>query len=175
MIINNLPSRGRIAGMDLFLKAVSELPVDLAGMGTEAYGIGEILHPQLPGFLSRYRFYFHPPRWTSLGLSLLEAMMVGLPVVGVGTTELPMVIQNNVSGYYDTNMNSLVDKMKQLVNDHALASRMGSEAKITAQQKFNIGRFTNDWEKLFRLVIQQKATPPAPSHNKTEEPFSLHF
>jgi glycosyltransferase involved in cell wall biosynthesis len=37
--------------------------------------------------LARRRVYLHPFRWTSLGLSLLEAMLLGMPVVALATTE----------------------------------------------------------------------------------------
>src|SRR3712207_7592364 len=37
--------------------------------------------------LARRRVYVHPVRWTSPGLSLLEAMHLGLPVVALATTE----------------------------------------------------------------------------------------
>ena len=37
--------------------------------------------------MARRRVYLHPIRWTSLGLSLLEAMHLGMPVVVLGTTE----------------------------------------------------------------------------------------
>lgn len=154
VVINNLPTRGRIAGLDIFQQIIKELPVDLAGMGTEAYGIGEVLHPHLSQFLSRYRFYFHPPRWTSLGLSLLESMMMGMPVVGLATTELPVVIKNGVSGFFDTNPEILKQKMKLLIDDHSLAISMGREAKKTAMERFNIKRFTSEWEQLFQTTIK---------------------
>jgi glycosyltransferase involved in cell wall biosynthesis len=154
VVINNLPARGRIAGFDLFLDAMKELPVDLAGMGTETLGLGEVLHPHLPEFLSRYRFYFHPTRWTSLGLSLLESMMIGMPVIGLATTELPLVIKNGVSGFFDTDINALLEKMKLLIDDKTLAIQMGEEARKTAIQRFNIQRFTSDWEQLFQSVTQ---------------------
>lgn len=157
VIINNLPSRGRIAGFDVFMDVMKQVPVDLAGMGTESFGIGEVLHPDLPGFISKYRFYFHPTRWTSLGLSLLEAMMMGMPVAGLGTTELPMVIENNVSGFYDTNIDALVEKMQLLINNQQMAWQMGQQAKKTATEKFNIRRFTKDWEQLFSSVVHQGA------------------
>ena len=37
--------------------------------------------------MARRRVYLHPHRWTSLGLSLLEAMHLGMPVVALATTE----------------------------------------------------------------------------------------
>lgn len=62
VIINNLSDRGRRLGYDIFEEVRERLPLDLIGMDTEKLGgLGEILHPQLPGFISRYRFFFKKP------------------------------------------------------------------------------------------------------------------
>lgn len=39
-------------------------------------------------FAARYRFLFNPIRYTSLGLAVIEAMMIGMPVVALGTTDM---------------------------------------------------------------------------------------
>jgi hypothetical protein len=154
-VINNLPIRGRIAGYDLFIEAAKRLPIDLVGMGTESIGLGEVLHPDLPKFLSRYRFYFHPARYTSLGLSLLESMMVGLPVVGLATTELPIVINNGISGFINTDFNCLMDDMQLLLDDKTLALNMGKEAQKIAVNKYNIQQFVSNWEDLFERIYKK--------------------
>jgi hypothetical protein len=40
-------------------------------------------------------FYFHPVRYTSLGLSLLKTMMIGIPIVGLATSS--SAIKNGIS------------------------------------------------------------------------------
>ena len=88
VVINNLPERGRRLGLDVFQYVQAQVPIDLIGMGSESVGgLGEVLHPQLPGFIRQYRFFFNPIRYTSLGLAVIEAMMIGMPVVGLATTE----------------------------------------------------------------------------------------
>ena len=43
------------------------MPLELVGMGSaELGGIGEVPNPALPNFLSHYRFFFNPIRYTSL-------------------------------------------------------------------------------------------------------------
>ena len=157
VVINNLPSRGRLLGLDLFLEAKKHVPLDLVGMGTGELGIGEVLHPQLPEFISRYRFFFNPIRWTSLGLAICEAMMLGIPVVGLATTELSSVIENQRSGFVHTDPDYLIKKMKLLLKDKNMAVALGNEGKKTAMERFNIRRFTTEWKELFERTISKHA------------------
>lgn len=153
VVINNLAERGRRLGADVFMAARERVPLDLVGMDALSLGgVGEIDPPQLPEFVSRYRFFFNPIRHTSLGLAIIEAMMVGLPIVGLATTELSTVIENGVSGYVDTNLDRLVAVMRDLLADPAEARRLGENARRCARERFDIGRFTRDWDETFRFV-----------------------
>jgi hypothetical protein len=159
VVINNLPLRGRLLGLDIFLKVREQVPIDLVGMGTGDLGLGEVLHPQLPEFISKYRFFFNPIRYTSLGLAVCEALMQGIPVVGLATTELSAVIDNGHSGFIHTDVNYLIDKMNLLIEDAELAQKIGAGGRELAQQRFNIMRFVNDWEQLFNRVTSQSKSP----------------
>jgi hypothetical protein len=160
VIINNLNERGRRLGLDIYMKVRERIPLDLIGMDTKKIGgLGEILHPQLPAFISQYRFFFNPIRYTSLGLAVLEAMMVGVPVVGLATTEMVTVIENGRSGFLHTNVEYLMECMQKLLVDKSLATRLGAEGQKVAFQRFNIQRFTSEWEKLFTRVIRKEKNP----------------
>jgi glycosyltransferase involved in cell wall biosynthesis len=162
VVINNLNERGRRLGLDVFNQVREEVPIDLIGMDTlKIGGLGEILHPQLPSFISKYRFFFNPIRYTSLGLAVLEAMMIGMPVVGLATTEMVTVIKDGESGVLHTNIDYLIQRMKDLLRDQALATRIGNAGKKIAMTRFTIQRFTRDWNELFRKVINEnKVTQP---------------
>ena len=155
VVINNLPKRGRLLGLDIFEQVRKELPIDLVGMGAEQYGIGEVLHPELPAFISQYRFCFNPIRYTSLGLAVCETMMLGLPIVGLATTELAVTIKNDFTGHIHTNINYLIEKMIYLLDHPDKAAEMGSNAKIDAIKLFDIHRFTEEWEALFQRVTNR--------------------
>jgi glycosyltransferase involved in cell wall biosynthesis len=152
VVINNLPLRGRLLGLDIFEAVRKEIPLDLVGMGAEEYGIGEVLHPHLPEFIAQYRFFFNPIRYTSLGLAVCEAMMQGMPIVGLATTEMAVTIKNGYSGFINTNVDQLVSDMKMLLNEPGKAAEMGRNAQKSAQERFNINRFVSDWENAFREV-----------------------
>ncbi|MFQ4144078.1 glycosyltransferase [Chlorogloeopsis sp. ULAP02] len=154
VVVNGLRSRGRRLGADVFARIRREVPLDLVGMGSEELdGLGEIPHHQLPAFASRYRFFFNPIRYTSLGLAVCEAMMVGLPIIGLATTEMATVVENGVSGYVDTNLENLIFRMRLLLSNQNHAQNLSQGATQTAQKRFNIQRFINDWDKTFKSVI----------------------
>lgn len=154
VIVNNLKKRGRRLGLDIYKTVKKEIPLDLIGMNSkELGGVGDISYDRMPDFLSRYRFVFYPIRYTSLGLSLCESMMVGLPVIGLGTTELVTVIKNGVSGFIDTDVNSLIKKMKFLLDNKNYAEKLSIEVKKVAEKRFNIERFINEWEQVFNNKI----------------------
>lgn len=156
VVINNLRDRGRRLGLDIFLKIRKRVPLDLIGMDTEKIGgLGEILHPDLPAFIKDYRFFFNPIRYTSLGLAVIESMMTGVPVVGLATTEMVTVIRDGTSGILHTDPEYLVNGMKKLLTDKALAQRLGAEGKKVAMRRFAIDRFVRDWYNLLSKVIQK--------------------
>ncbi|MEH3114225.1 glycosyltransferase [Pedobacter terrae] len=158
VIINNLPTRGRLLGFDIFEELSKTIPLDLVGMGAEAYGIGEVLHPQLPAFISNYRFFFNPIRYTSLGLAVCEAMMQGMPIIGLATTEMSVTIKNGHSGFVRTDINMLKRDMELLLENPVLAMELGNHARKTAEERFGIKRFTSEWQKLFEKVRAKELT-----------------
>ena len=129
-------------------------------MGSEELGLGEVLHPRLPEFISHYRFFFNPIRYTSLGLAVCEAMMSGMPVVGMATTELVTVIQDGMNGYVHTDLSYLIDKMNLLIRDRSLAEKIGAAGRQTALQRFDIGRFADDWKNILQQVIGPSIVTP---------------
>lgn len=162
VVINNLNERGRRLGLDVFNEVRKHIPLDLVGMDTKKIsGLGEILHPELPGFIRKYRFFFNPIRYTSLGLAVIEAMMIGLPVVGLATTEMVTVIRNGQSGILHTDVGYLISGMKSLLDNKKLAVQLGAEGRKVALERFNIGRFTEDWYHLLSEVINERSVMTA--------------
>jgi hypothetical protein len=156
VVINHMHQRGRKLGADIFEKVSKQVPIDLVGMGTKEFGgLGEVLHPDLSDFITQYRFCFNPIRYTSLGLAVCEAMMLGVPMVAMATTEYVTVIKDGVSGFIHTDIDYLIEKMKMLLNDHSLATKIGEEGKKVARERFNINRFTSQWKSIFTLAVHQ--------------------
>ena len=152
-VINHLDQRGRRLGADVFVQMREQLPLDLLGMGSEALGgLGELPLRELPDACAPYRFFFHPVRYTSLGLGLLEAMMLGMPVVALATAEIPRVIDDGVSGFIDSRPSRLLDCMRELLKDHRLAARLGQQARRQALEHHSITRFVADWNRALASI-----------------------
>ncbi|MBT1702861.1 glycosyltransferase family 4 protein [Chryseosolibacter indicus] len=169
VVINGIVKRGRRLGLDVFKKVREEIPLDIVGMGSEEVGgLGDINNRKLPELISQYRFFFNPIRYTSLGLSVCEAMMAGLPIVGLATTEMSITVTNGQSGYISTDVDFLIEKMKMLLNNPDKAQTLSQGARETALQKFNMKRFTNDWLKIFHQVVNKTYV----NNNITESIYS---
>lgn len=163
VVINHLARRGRRLGRDIYEQVESKVPLHHVGMEAELVkgGLREIRHSQLSEFESRYRFLFNPIRYSSLALSVCEAMMVGLPVVALATTEMATVITNGISGYISNDVKELIGHMKELLGNLAQAKRLGEGARKTALERFNIHRFIRDWEETLAFVTGTPKTQVA--------------
>lgn len=155
VVINNLQTRGRRLGLDIFEEVRKEIPLDLIGMNSEKLGgLGEVPPEKIPAFISEYRFFFNPIRYTSMGLAVCEAMMVGMPVIGLATTEMPTIIDNNSNGYIDTDINNIIAAMKTLIDTEVMAHLWGVNAKTFAKKRFNIERFKREWIQVFEEATE---------------------
>ena len=149
-VVNNMQQRGRIAGYDLFSSLRQQVALTCVGMNAAAIGgLGEIHYRNLHRTVAGYRFLFSPMRYSSLPLAVIEAMTIGMPIVALATTELPTVIENGVHGFVSNDPDVLAERMQFLLDNPAEATRMGQNARQLAQDRFGLGRFVADWNRLF--------------------------
>ena len=165
VVINGLARRGRRLGADIFVRAREEVPLDLAGMESEELGgLGAFFRDELAQLSARYRFYFHPVRYTSFGMAACEAMLIGMPVVALATTEMPTVLRDGESGIVSTDTEYLIAGMHELLRDRQRAARLGAAGREIAAARFGIPRFRRDWDAAFERVRSRPAgAAPVPS------------
>ena len=146
-VVNNLYRRGRRLGPDVFDRVAAEVPVDLAGMNGSPYGrwLGDLALPELHRRLPEYRCFFNPIRYTSLGLAVCEALALGLPVVGLATTEMATAVRSGVNGYVETRPDRLAAHLRRLLADPDEAAELSAGARTLARERFGLERFVRDW------------------------------
>ncbi|ETJ02046.1 MAG: putative glycosyltransferase, partial [Actinomyces urogenitalis DORA_12] len=173
---------GRITrqkGLPHLLRAVAQLPeqvqvilcagapdtpeikveVDQAVAGLQATRTGVILieemlpHRELQAVLASSDVFVCPSVYEPLGIVNLEAMAMGLPVVGSATGGIPDVIVDGETGYLvpidqltdgtgtptdpERFAADLAERLTALVTDAELASRMGAAARRRVEEHFS--------------------------------------
>jgi hypothetical protein len=159
--INDPVRRGRAVGADLLPGLARAAPLDVFGMRTELLRDGAIPPDRLWTFdlpqavmhaeMARRRVYVHTARWTSLGLSLLEAMHLGMPVIALATTEVVAAVPPQ-AGVVSTRPQELADALSHFVHDTHAAEIAGKAAREAALARYGLGRFLADWDALLEQV-----------------------
>lgn len=161
VVVNEPVRRGRITGTDLLPMVALAAPVDVYGMGTEVLttaehgyevlGHGDVPQQRMLGELADRRVYVHLCRWTSLGLSLLEALMLGMPAVGLATTEAPEALAG--SGVLLSNQPAKLNAaIRRYSHDWDAAAHAGRRARTWVRERYGLPRFHADWERVMKEV-----------------------
>ncbi|SOD61625.1 Glycosyl transferases group 1 [Streptomyces zhaozhouensis] len=164
VVVNEPLRRGRTTGTDLLPGLAASLGLDVFGMGTEnlAAELGlapercrswDLPQEELHDAMARRRLYAHPVRWTSLGLSLIEAMHLGMPVVALATTEVVEAVPAE-AGVVSTRPEVLAGAAAHYAREPEAARTAGRAARQAALRRYGLKRFLADWERLLEEVIR---------------------
>ncbi|PRZ02657.1 glycosyl transferase family 1 [Isoptericola sp. CG 20/1183] len=164
-VVNEPVRRWRVAGTDVLLEVARHVPVDVYGMGVTGLGNHR---PPVPGApplrlyddvpqaamhdaLARSRAYLHPFRWTSLGLALLEAMALGLPVLALPTTEAPVAVPPT-AGVLSSRPETLVATARRWLAEPDEAREHGAAARAHVLQHYSLDAFLHRWDAILTEV-----------------------
>jgi hypothetical protein len=166
VVINEPIRRWRITGTDLLPAFAKAAPLDVFGMqaarlpqrlGVDPAAIwvfDDLPQQKMHAELARRRVYLHPFRWTSLGLSLLEAMLLGMPVVALATTETVEAVPPE-AGVVSNRLDVLTSARQGFVSDPLWSRRAGQAARSAALGRYSLARFHRDWDRALRGEISR--------------------
>jgi len=188
VVVNEPVRRWRVTGSDLLPRFAEAAPLDVFGMGADglpdALGlgpdrlavVGDLPTRQLHRRLARCRVYLHPIRWTSLGLSLIEAMQAGMPVVALATTEAYRAVPPG-GGAVSTDLDLLVRTARELVADPDAARAAGEVARAHALDRYGLRRFLDEWDAVLEALVAEgpraAAALPSGSLSGSSSPAAL--
>jgi Glycosyl transferases group 1 len=153
-VVTNEPvRRNRVTGTDLMPRFAAVAPLDVYGMGVAGLRLDRVTtyddppQARMHAEIAKRRAYLHLCRWTSLGLSLIEAMQIGMPVLALATTEAVAAVPED-AGVLATRVDTLVDAAHWLIDEPAQARLLGARARQVALARYGLDRFLADWDRL---------------------------
>ncbi|HEX2174962.1 MAG TPA: glycosyltransferase family 4 protein [Nocardioidaceae bacterium] len=173
VVINDPVRRGRAVGTDLLPTIAEAAPVDLFGINVDLFGDEthlpasrvathvDVTQEKLHRELASRRVYVHTSRWTSLGLSLLEAMHLGMPVVALDTTEVSRAVPPE-AGVVSASPEELAAGVRRFVADLDAASAAGAAARRAALERYGLERFLADWDRVLGETVSSESIRTTP-------------
>lgn len=171
MSANEAVRRRRVLGTDLLPEISRGAPIDVFGIGSDhvpaaldagdriASG-GDLPTHELHDQIARRRAYLHTARWTSLGLSLIEGMLLGMPVLALATTQVPASLPPDV-GELTLEPARLARAAARYLSDPDRARADGLRAREVALERFGLARFLSDWDDVFDEAVSRVRTAPS--------------
>ena len=170
---------GRVKGFDTLLVAASLLEEGIPGVHVLIVGDG----PRRPflediarrlGIHHRVHFageaddirvplavmdlFVFSSRWPeAFGLTLIEAMAAGKPIVATRAGAVPEVIHHDLDGWLVPPDDPLVmmEGMTRLLNDRHAASRLGCQAQARVREAFSLERMVAQVEHVYEDCVKQ--------------------
>ena len=144
------------------LRIVGEGPMDRE-LRAKAAELGILDHIEFTGYaansfneLKKIDIFVLPSRSEGFGISILEAMAAGLPVVATDVGGIPEQILDGETGIliapYQPEM--IAKAVIYLLENRQIARKMGEKARTRAVEYFNYSRFVKSHEELYHELMK---------------------
>jgi glycosyltransferase involved in cell wall biosynthesis len=197
-VVGILARLDHVKGIDVLLRSTVDVPgIDLAlvGRGPERTALEQ--QASALGIASRVTFvdwtesprdalagfdiFVLPSRHEGLPLSIVEAMLAGLPVVATNVGSVAEAVLDGTTGYVvpPEDTVALSRALQDLAEDPARRERMGAAGRARALEHFTASRMAAMYENLYDTVLfdpRRCAGPPClrGRTNRFPRPFTIH-
>jgi L-malate glycosyltransferase len=113
--------------------------------------LGSVAHREMPSVYQSADILFFPTLREGFGLSALEAMACGIPVVSTNCSSIPEVVTDKKGGFLcsPNDITDMKSKIIQLALSPSLRSDMGAFNRERALREFPIEKMLLQYEQLF--------------------------
>ena len=109
----------------------------------------------IPGVLSSLGVFVSAARSEPFGLSIVEAMAAGLPVVAAASEGAVEIIDDGVRGRLAPvgDPEALANAINDLLDNPVERSRLGRNVQLAARERYSLSRMVSDTEQVYREVL----------------------
>jgi glycosyltransferase involved in cell wall biosynthesis len=130
--------------------------VDELGLGKRIEFVGLVTPNKIFDYLIGADIFVRPSLSEGLGNSFLEAMAVGLPVIGTPVGGIPDFLKENVTGWFCElrKPESIAEKIKFIVdcNNRKLVARVIDNAQRLVKEKYNWDEIANQMKEILKKL-----------------------
>ncbi len=148
-VVNDFANRNWCCGWDLWRQVTAGLPTKLLGKNP---GLSEPAK-SVEDLADNYRtskVFLNTSLISPVPTSLMEAMACGCACVSTNNCMIPYVISNGVNGFLCDTPEEMREKLELLLEDTALAVKLGQAARQTIVERFPMSKFIESWNSLFQ-------------------------
>ena len=150
-VVNDFINRQWCCGFDIWQQAVDGLPHKVYG---DTPGLSKGISPaELAVEYNSNLVFLNTSTISPIPTVLLEAMACGMAVVSTATCMIPSVIEDGYNGFISNDVDVLREKIILLLHNPELARKIGQNAVETINKRFNIPKFVNKWNQVFKESV----------------------
>jgi glycosyltransferase involved in cell wall biosynthesis len=146
-----------LAGEGSLRKSLEETATRL-GLKDEVHFLGFV--SDMPAFLSKVDICILPSLLEGLGVSVLEAMAAGKPVIASRVGGLPELVIDNVTGLLvaPRDIEGLANAISTLAGDKSLIRAMGKKGRERLKEKFTMEQTARQVEDYYYCLLEGNGT-----------------
>jgi glycosyltransferase involved in cell wall biosynthesis len=181
VVVGTVGHLAPIKGQDVFVHAAALISARRPGVGFAVIGedkspqmgnrkfleslVGELglngsvampgWHDDIAGLLPSLTLFVSAARAEPFGLSIVEAMAAGLPIVATASEGALEILEDGVSGKLVPvdDPEALAQAINDLLDDPSERSRLARNAMLAARERFSLERMVSDTEQVYREVL----------------------
>ncbi len=120
--------------------------------------LGHIDQEKIYDYLAEADIFVRPSRTEGLGISFLEAMGAGLPIIATAVGGIPDFLGDGETGLFCKvdNPKDLADKIDRLIKDEELAKRLAENGRKLVLEKYDWNNISDKMENIFRQTLERE-------------------
>ena len=147
-----------IIGDGIARGALQKLASDL-NLNQDIIFFGSVPYEEIPFYLKKADVFVRPSRSEGMGNSFVEALSVGLPVIGTSVGGIPDIIRDCETGLLCNidDPQDLAEKICSIFKNPALVAHMQERGRQLVEEKFSWNSIAHSYKQLFESVLHARS------------------